>query len=186
MTRKKSLVFFPAFFIFTASSAFADLLVINVEPIVGYEQVQQVLPTPHRINRLIYGARATGGILLISAEAEYTHGVAQESFPNFSQTDTGDQLKVGLRSGFSLGPLLTLSVRGGVQASQEKIDQTSNGVTTTTFQPVAYNPYLGLAARAMLTSHLSASAGVVAIIPNINDMSQNEYQMTAGFAIRFP
>lgn len=170
----------------SVSSAHADLLALNLEPIVGYEQVQQVLPTPHRLSRLVYGARATAGILLLSAEAEYTRGVSDESFPDFTQKVTGDRLKVGLRSGFGLGSLFSIFARGGVQASQEKVEQNANGEITTTYQPLVYRPYAGLGARAGLSNKLSVTANVVAVISDVNDMSQNEYQVTAGFAIRLP
>src|SRR5690348_14163745 len=87
------------FALFMVNSAHANLLAINFEPIVGYEQIQQVMPTPHFVTRLIYGGRITAGLPLISAEGEYTHGMMTESIQGGSQTNTGDRAKVGLRSG---------------------------------------------------------------------------------------
>src|SRR5687767_3267052 len=73
---------------------------LGIEPIIGYERVQKVLPTQHTKDRLIYGARLTLGIPLLSAEAEFTRGTDTENFPSDDLTikDTDDKLKLGLRS----------------------------------------------------------------------------------------
>ncbi len=163
----------------------ANLLTLRVEPIAGYEKIQQVLPTPHSTNRLIYGARVTAGVLLLSAESEYTHGVIEETFNDMTQKTTGDKLKVGLRSGFRLLPLLSFHVRGGIQADQEQTEQTSAGVTLTTKTSV-YHPYGGAGARISLSPKISATADAVAVIPDIYDLSKNDYQITAGFAVQIP
>jgi hypothetical protein len=164
----------------------AGLLELNIEPIVGYEKVQQLLPSPHSTNRLFYGARVTAGLLLLSLEGEYNHGEKEEVFGNMTQKNIGDKVKVGLRSGFTLGPLLRFYLRGGVQASQERTEQTVDSDTTVTYGPIAYKPYAGASLRLALTRKLTASADVVAVIRDMNNFEQNEYQTTAGFAIRFP
>ncbi|MBI2712691.1 MAG: hypothetical protein HYX41_07560 [Bdellovibrio sp.] len=171
-----------------ASPSKADIFKINLEPIIGYEQVQVVLPTPHSTSRLIYGASATFGVLLLSGELQYTHGTSSESYPTLglTQTDVGDRARGGIRSGFRLGPLLTLFVRGGVEAYQERIDQTLNGVTTTTIIPITISPYVGAGARASLGGKLYATADVVATIVNINDLTQNRYTASAGVGVQLP
>ncbi|MEO5968586.1 MAG: hypothetical protein ABIQ95_01560 [Bdellovibrionia bacterium] len=169
-----------------SQNSFADLLAVQIEPIVGYERVQQLLPTPHSVNRLIYGARVSAGLMMISGEAEYTHGVLQEDFPDLSQTSASDRLKVGLRSGMGLGSLINLSIRGGVQASMTQTAQTVSGVTTTHYTPLRYDPYAGATVRAKLGKNFNATVSVVAVIRDINHMEDNEYQTTAGLAISFP
>jgi hypothetical protein len=186
MSLRKYVILIGIIYLSTVRSASAAVLSLDVEPIIGYQKAQQVLPTQKSTTRTMYGVRVIAGILLISAESEYTRGTKEENVPDFAQTHTLENLKAGLRSGFRLGSLLTFSARGGVQASRGQLDQTSGGVTTTTFETIRYNPYAGASARARLTKHFSASADVVAVIPDIKDLNQNEYQITAGFAVRFP
>lgn len=176
-----------ALFIMTLpSSALADPLEISIEPLIGYEQVQILLPTPHTTTRLFYGAAATVGVMMIAGEVQYTHAVNSEVYPTLSQTNTGDRLKVGARSGFRLGPLFNIFVRAGVEAAQEKIEQTENGVSTTTINPVTFRPYAGAGARATLANKIFATGNVVAIITNINNLAQTEFQASAGFGVRLP
>jgi hypothetical protein len=172
--------------LFNTHSASAALVSLGIEPIVGYEKVQQVLPSKHSTTRLMYGARLTAGFLFFSGEAEYTTGKNQESFSGMDQTHTVEHLKAGIRSGFGIGSLIQFFARGGVQATRGKTEQTVGGVTTTSTEATRYNPYAGASARVRLTSHLSASADVVAVIPDFQHLDQNEYQVTAGFIIRFP
>lgn len=173
-------------FLFFIQPASASLLSLGIEPIVGYEKVQQILPTRHSTTRLMYGARLTAGFLFLSAEAEYTTGKTQESFPNLDQSHTVEHLKAGLRSGFGIGTLLQIFARGGVQATRGKTEQTVGGVTTTMTESTRYNPYAGASARLRLSRNFSASADVVAVIPDFQKMDQNEYQVTAGFILRLP
>jgi hypothetical protein len=161
-------------------------LSLSVEPIIGYERTQILLPKAHTVNRLMYGGRVTAGLLLLSAEGEYTHGAIDETFPNTSQSSASDRLKLGLRSSFGLGRLFSFYLRGGVDASQEITSQTVNGVTTTTRNGINYNPYGGAGIRVGLGRNLALNAGVVAIVPNFQDMNQNTYQLSAGFTVRFP
>lgn len=178
-------VLFLAFLGF-ANVSRAELFKLDIEPVIGYERVQQELPTQHTTNRLIYGGRITAGVLLVALEAEYTRGTSEEILPDLTVKSTGDKIKAGLRSGFNLGSLLQLYLRGGLQGSQETTEQTQNGVTTTTVRPIAYNPYAGAGLRMRLTSRLTASASVIAVIPDITNLGRNEYQTTAGFAVKLP
>lgn len=186
MVNKKKFVFIFSILGILTQPASAEVLSLSIEPIVGYEKVQQVLPSVHTVNRLVYGARAIAGVLILSAESEYTRGTVEEVIGAMTQKTTADKAKLGLRSGFRLGQLISLHLRGGVQVKREESEQTVDGVTNTFKQAIAYNPYGGAGARASLTSKLSATADVVAVIPDVHDMAQNEYLVTAGFAIRLP
>lgn len=189
---KKSGLFFATALLVTifstTPSAQAQMFELGIEPIIGYEMAQKLLPTRHRVSRLTYGGRITAGILLISAELEYTRANDEESYSAPARTiaDTDDKLKLGLRSGFGLGRLIRLTARGGVQAQQNKHDETIAGVTRTSYTPVTYNPYAGAELRLRLTNKITASAGVVVVVHDFNDMVQNEYQTTAGFSISLP
>jgi hypothetical protein len=160
----------------------------TVEPIIGFDRVQKLVPNPHTKNRLIYGARATAGILLISAEGEYTRGQDDESYSDLDLTvkEQADKAKLGIRSGFKLGPVVTFNLRAGGQATKGKRDETRGGVTTTYSQDLEVDPYAGAGLRGRLSNKLSASAEVVAVVTDTSDLSKNEYQTTAGFSIHLP
>ena len=157
----------------------ADIFHLDVEPIIGYERVQLLLPTPHTTNRLIYGGRITAGVMIFSAEAEYTRGTNQETYTTSSVTHTGDRLKAGLRSGFNLGMLFRFFLRAGGQAALDKTETTVAGVTSVSYRPLTISPYAGAGIRMKLGRQLSASVQVVAVIPDFSNLSQNEYQTTA-------
>jgi len=163
---------------------------VGIEPIVGYERVQKLVPTVHSRDRLIYGARLTAGILLISAEAEYLRGTDTESFPDQDLTvkDTADKAKLGLRSTISFGGILSLVLRAGAQASQNKHEETTGGVTTSTTEAIKYRPYGGGGLRLGLGRNISLTGDIVAVFPSHfpNNMQNNEYQTTLGFTVRFP
>lgn len=184
---KISILFIISFLftILTPKSHAAGFL-FTLEPIVGYERVQILTPSSHQTNRLFYGGRMTLGVMLFSLEAEYTHASNQESSSSFTQTNTGDRAKAGIRSGFNLGSVLSFYLRGGAQGSQERTERTVSGVTTTTYQAIRINPYLGLGTRFRLSSKFYFAADAVATIPSFSDMSQNEYQVNAGFGLRLP
>lgn len=167
------------------SALAAGLLELGVEPIVGYEYVQAILPSRHSVSRLVYGARVTAGVLMFSGEAEMTRGVTSEDYGTYTQSITGDRVKVGVRSNFGLGSLLRVFLRVGGQAAQDRFDVTSGGVTATYYSDLKISPYAGAGLNARLSSLLSAHAGVTAVVPDFQDMTQNEYQATAGFRVKF-
>ena len=170
------------------TTARAEALRIAIEPVVGYEQTQILLPTPHTTTRLTYGATATVGVLLISGEAQYLHGSSSETYPDLglTQTHTTDRIRLGLRSGIRLGSLLTVFFRGGAEGSQERIDQTVGGVLTTSIYPLTIRPYAGVGARASLGGKIYATADVTAVIVSLSDLTQTQYTATAGFGISLP
>src|SRR5690348_7774947 len=106
----------------------------SIEPIIGCERTQKFEPTLHTHDRLTYGARLTAGFMILSAEAEYTRGSDSESFPaqGLVTSDTDDQLKIGLRTGYNLGPVFAIYGRGGVQARKNEHESIVSGVMTKT------------------------------------------------------
>jgi hypothetical protein len=179
-----SLVALAAFFSPFASAAFRS----EVEPIVGYERVQKVIPTPHSRDRLVYGARLTVGIMLIAAELEYLNSTDNESFPLSGMTtkDVTDRAKLGARLNLKLARFLAFSLRGGVQATMNRHSETTGGVTTMTSDPLTYRPYLGAGLTATLARNLAFRADATAVFPDFPSFLGAEYQVTAGFVIRFP
>lgn len=160
----------------------------DLEPIIGYERVQKWVPSPHTKDRLIYGARYNLGLGFLGAEAEYTRASDTESFPSsgLETQDTSDRLKLGARLRFfSLG-IVSASARLGGEAYRNVHQETVSGITTTTTEPIRYRPYAGALLNGHLGRSLGVHAGLTAVFRDFPDMSQNDYQVTAGFSVKFP
>jgi hypothetical protein len=170
-----------------SSAAHAAPIFLTVEPLVGYERVQKILPTEHTTSRLMYGARLTFGFPLLSLESEYTRGSDSETFSNPEQTlkDTDDKVKLGLRSSIRLSSIFSLQARGGGQAKRNTHEVTQNGTTTSTTSPIVYRPYAGAGLSATLASRFVLTGGITAVFNDFPNMSKNEYQTTLGFSIKF-
>lgn len=176
-------IFFLVPSLYAASSTNGEL-----EPIFGYERVQKLVPTPHTKDRLVYGVRYSLGVPLLSAEAEYTRGMDQESFPssNLDTKDTADRLKVGIRSRVRMGSFLSAFARAGGEAYRNIHEETVSGATTKTEEPIKYSPYAGAGLNARLGKQFALNAGLTVIFRNFPVMTQNDYQATAGFTVKFP
>jgi len=163
----------------------AALVDVTLEPIAGYERVQKLVPNPHSRDRLVYGARLTAGVILFTGEAEYLRGSDTESFPTDDLTvlDAYEKARLGVRSGLKLGRLAAIFIRGGAQASRGREERTQAGVTITVDSPLRYDPYAGAGLRIGLSRRISLSAEVTAVLKNFPRMDDNEYLVTAGFAV---
>ncbi len=161
---------------------------VGVEPVIGYQRSQKLVPTPHTKDGLTYGARLTAGVPLISLEAEYLRGNDSEWFPDLDLTvkDESDKAKLGLRSTFPLVGFLSAFVRGGGQASRYKHTEVTGGVSAESTTPIKYYPYLGAGLRARLGRSVSLIGDVTTVFHNFPSMNDNEYQATAGFVVQFP
>lgn len=164
------------------------LFTVEIIPIVGYERIQKLVPTPHTKERIVYGARLITGLPLISAEVEYTRGTDNEDFPElrlFTKDET-DKVKLGLRSVIRLVGIVYAFGRAGGQAKKNKHTETRNGVTTVTEDPIYVHPYIGAGVRARLGRNVRFEADFTFIFPDTKNFSNYEQQTTAGFAIAFP
>jgi hypothetical protein len=161
---------------------------LKVEPIVGVEQTQKLLPEVQSTTRLFYGARVIGGMRWISLEGEYTRAQDQENFPLTStrSSSTSDKLKIGLRSEFAQARWFSASARLGGQAQVETAEVTVNDIKTIENTPVTYQPYAGVGARVTITPKIGFSAEVVAVFRDFPDLAQNDYQGSAGFTLAVP
>lgn len=151
----------------------------TISPIVGYETVFRVYPKPHSLTHVIYGARLTAGIDVISAEAEYTKGTDTENYtvaPEEIKTNE-EKLKLGVRSTYRFNELLFVTGRFGGQATKTTRQETSAGVTTSTDEPIKYDPYAGAHVGISL-GPVSVAIGATAIIRDVNDMTKNDVQHT--------
>jgi hypothetical protein len=160
----------------------------RLEPIIGFEHVQKLAPSPHVKNRLIYGARIIGGTPRLAGELEYTRGTDRELYPesDLSITETADRGKLGLRSGYDLGEIFRFHLRAGGQLSRVRRDRTQGGVTSRDWDEPDLSPYAGAGISVRLADALDASAELVVVVRDFGDLSQNEYQTTAGFQVRVP
>lgn len=159
---------------------------LSVEPLVGYERVQKVLPERGTKDRMFYGARVVAGFLILAAEAEYIRGEDTEESGGVTFKDTDDKAKLGLRSGLGLGRLFQLTGRGGVQAKKNRHEETEDGDTEVTVSKVTYDPYAGASLRMALSRNLAVVGDVTAVFGEFPDMSKNEYQTSLAFSIRLP
>jgi hypothetical protein len=151
----------------------------TISPIVGYETVYRLAPTPHTSTRVIYGARLTAGVDLISGELEYTKGSDTELYlaaPEKIVTDD-EKVKLGIRSTYRFNDYLFATGRLGGSATKSATSSTSGAVTTKTEDAIKYNPYLG-ASLGLNVGPISVSVGATAIIKDTSDMTKNDIQHT--------
>lgn len=162
---------------------------LDIEPIIGYERVQKLVPTAHTKDRLVYGGRLTLGVPLFSIETEYTRGQDSESFtsPTLSTTDTTDKLKLGIRSSIRLDKnLFSFILRAGVQARRNIHEEDNGGGTVRTEEPIEYDPYAGAGLKVKLgqRAKIAFFADFVVVFNELNDFSQNEYLISSGLSLR--
>lgn len=160
----------------------------TVEPVIGYERVQKLLPTPHMRQRLVYGARLTAGLFMLAGEAEVLRGTDTEHFieTGTTTTDTEDKLRIGIRARLRLIRFANFILRGGAQASRNTHEETVAGVTTRLEEPVKYRPYLGAGLQVGLSSNISFTADVTTVFRSFPNLTDNDYQTTASLTLRFP
>ncbi len=158
---------------------------LTIGPIVGYERVQKISPTPHTKDRLFYGIRAVYGPPLLSAEAEITQGKDTESFPERDLTikETATSAMVGLRSNFLRTKFLTTYIRAGGHARKSEVETTEAGVTTTREPAVSVSPYAGAGLNINLMNKFTLNLGITAIFTGKPKGSDSEYQTSLGFTV---
>lgn len=161
---------------------------MQIEPIVGYERVQKLVPDKHTVDRLHYGARLSLGVLFLTAEATYIRANDTEEFPsqNLTVKDTTDKAQLGLRGSFKLIGVIRASARAGGQASQNTHEETRNGVYTKEVETIKVHPYAGAGLIVQLGRLFLFKSDVTTVFTKWPDMNYNEYQVTAGFAVKFP
>jgi hypothetical protein len=162
---------------------------LSISPIIGFERVQQMLPTPTMKTRAIFGAQALYKLPVAALEAEYTHGqnTNDDAGTNTSYKYTDDKLKLGLRGGFGIGQFLSSHLSGGAQATQSKVTKTVNSTTSTSETTTKVNPYVGtgIAVHLLNTFTLSADITVVYKPTSTQGLSDFEYQPALGIGISF-
>src|SRR5690606_4142144 len=103
---------------------------VKVEPVFGYERVQKHEPHAHFSTRVFYGARVIAGMPYLSLEGELIRGKDTEVFASQDMTriDTDDRLKLGLRSSYAMGSILSAHARGGLEARRNTAEVSVSGV----------------------------------------------------------
>ncbi len=172
----------------TLSNLSHALISMNIEPIVGYERVQKLIPERHTKDRLVYGARLSLGIPLVSVEASYLRANDTEDFTDLglSIKDTTDKAQLGLRSSIKLLGVLRASARAGGQASLNVHEETLNGVTRKDIETLKVHPYAGAGLIFQLGKLFQFRADLTTVFVEFPNFNNNEYQLTAGFAVKFP
>jgi hypothetical protein len=183
---KNKIILFSLLQFMIIGSAVAQSSFFSLEPIVGYERVQALLPEPHTKDRLIYGLRASLGPRLLAIEVEATQGKDTESFPDDDLTisETAINAMVGLKSVPLYGRFIKWHIRAGGHARKVTRESTEAGVKTTTEPDIAISPYAGTGLSFTLGPMFTLSAGITAIFTNEPLATEPEYQTTLGFSIR--
>lgn len=170
------------------SSASFALISMNVEPIVGYERVQKLVPDRHYKDRVHYGLRVSLGVPLLSVEAAYLRSNDTEEFTDLGLTikDTTDKAQLGLRSSFKFHGIVRLTARAGGQAKLNVHEEIRNGVATKDIETLKVDPYAGAGFIFQLGKLFQFRSDLTVVFTKFPDMNYNEYQLTAGFAVKFP
>lgn len=165
-----------------------SLLMVTAEPIVGYEKVQRIYPTKHTSEHMLYGVRATAGLMLFSLEGEWTRSRDTEVFPNLGLTtkDVDDKLKAGLRSTIHLLGILYGHARAGGQATKNVHQDIVGGVVTDTSTKMTIRPYAGAGISGRLGHYFEIEGDVTVVFRTPGNLKDNDYQATLGWVIRFP
>lgn len=158
---------------------------LTVEPIVGYERVQKIEPTPRTESRFYYGVRASYGVPLLSAEAELTRAQESDSFPeqDLKLEETSTTLMLGLRSNFNHEGIIGLYLRAGGHARKSEVEKTQDGVKTIDEPAVRLSPYAGTGLNIRLARYFSLNAGLTVIFTGEPKGSDKEYRTSLGFSI---
>lgn len=161
---------------------------LTIGPVMGFERVQKLRPTPRTKTRFFYGLRALYGVPLLSAEAEVTRATDNEFFPldDLRLNEESITAMLGVRSTYALQTWLNAFLRAGGHYRQTKIKSTQAGVTNEETLPRNLSPYAGTGVDIHLARFFSLNAGITAIFLSSSFKSEDiEYQTTLGFTIRF-
>lgn len=168
------------------AAGYDDKANFQFQPLFGYERVQRFTPVAETVSRFFYGARVIYGYQIIAAEAEYTRATDSTSQAGTSRAYTDDRLKVGARSAYRLGSLISFYLRAGLQGTRRSIDTTVGGVTTNDVQPAMFDPYAGTGVSFRLANNFSLDAGLTLVFQDFPDhLEKTDYQTNFGFTIRY-
>lgn len=178
----------PAVFPISAHSASFDAkqITYTIQPIIGYETQRK--PNPDRTKVVfIYGVRVIAGYKILSAEGEYTHGTSDEALlsPPQNIKEVTDRYRLGVRSTYDIGTILSATLRGGAETMKRKVTTTVAGSTTTSDAASKVDPYGGLGLSIHLFQALSLVGEVVVTFRDFHDMKKNDVATTVGLEIHF-
>lgn len=161
------------------------ILSIGVEPVVGYEWVQKLLPEKHSAQQLTYGARVTVGVLMISAEMEGLLAQYTEDYSTGQKVeDKTYTVRAGARSRIRLSSLLNLVVRAGAQGKRIFTTVTTGSVAAKTSTDWMLAPYGGAGLQVWLGTAFALTGEMVVAFNDFPSMAENEYQTTLGFTVK--
>lgn len=163
----------------------ASAQALEIQPIIGFEQVRKTDPVDRTKSRLIYGLRVLVGPRILSAEAEVTTGQDKEEFNDLNLTlkETVYNGMLGIRSTVDL-MMLSVYARAGGHIRKREIERVENGITTTEKPATYISPYAG-AGLYLGPGPFKVHAGVTAIFTGRPKSSDIEYQYTLGASINF-
>lgn len=160
---------------------------LRVEPLYGFEHVQNQFPEPARYStRTFFGARVVAGYTLLSLEGEVTQANGRRDFPSQNQKveDQAQRAMIGLRSTLPTSKWLGVFARAGARGSKEKTTITDTATLEKTVKepPLQWDPYAGAGIQLALSNILAASAGTTYIFTG---SGKPDVQYTAGLTLKF-
>lgn len=157
----------------------------TLTPIISYQTVHKVVPTPRVSNELSYGLSATYGLSILSAEAEVTQSKEDKFFSATSTqySDKTNRAKLGIRTAFH-AQFIRFFMRGGIQAKQSEISTTVSGVSTTSKPDISYDPYAGAGLGIQFLHMFRLNAGYTAVFHDKPNEGDIDSQYTLGFSLK--
>jgi hypothetical protein len=179
-------ILLPLLAVSSASAALPKDVTYSVQPIIGYELQRKDNPDRTKLV-LTYGARVIAGYKILSAEAEYTQGKSDENFIDTSTRieEKSENIRVGLRSTYSVGSLIDWYLRGGAEAQKRNTKRTVSGTTNEYNTPTKVHPYVGTGLDIRLGNQLALTASALATVKDLKDMGKNEYTTSLGVRVNF-
>ena len=173
-------------FLFLSFKTFAlakGLLVVT--PIFGVEKTYKSSPFFKEKTRTYYGLRALLGPRFLRLEGELTQSKDDESLPeqNLTEEEKSTQAKLGIRSGFSAGPL-GFYLRAGGNARKREFTTVQDGVTTTRGGAIKTSPYAG-AGASLSAGGFFIDANITAVFSGEPKGSDYDTQSSLGIGFRF-
>lgn len=158
-----------------------------ITPIVGFERVQKLEPSPHMKTRAVYGANFLYRLPITSLEVEYTRAsdTSNDYVNTVAYKTEEDKIRAGLRGSFVAGQYLNWYLRGGAQGRKTKVTKTTATGESSGDSSSKVQPYAGTGFEFRLLQMLSLKADIIATYTPTDDPDLKDYEIQPTFGISF-
>lgn len=154
--------------------------VLTISPIVGLETVQKFYPNSRMETRGVYGFNMLYEFSYLAIEGEYTKSSDSETdwTTNTTYKDEEDKFRLGLRGTFKIDTYLNWYLRGGAQATNEKMTITNNTTSTSEQKDTTkIQPYIGTGLTLRLFRAISLTGSVTATYTPTDDPNLKDFEI---------